>query len=319
MIKKTPLPMAGLILGLFGLGNLLASYGDLYKMICGGIGLILYIIYVMKLFIDRDKLSEELKNPIVATVFATFPMATMLLAGYLAPFSQRIAFYLWMFAVVFHGLLIIWFVMTVAIKKDIKTVFPTWFIMFVGIVVASVTGKMFGMEAVAQRCFWFGLVCYIVLIPIVCYRVFVVKNIPEPAWATLVVFTAPGGLLLAGYMNAFEEKNMSILIPLMIVSAIFYVFALSQLPKIMKLKFYPSISAITFPTVITAIGFKLSNAYFIKTERAISWLGPLVKGMEFAAVICVAFALVGYVKFLMQTQPQPAITSLEKQKASKKK
>lgn len=319
MIKKTPLPMAGLILGLFALGNLLASYGDLYKMICGGIGLVLYIIYVAKLFLDREKLSEELKNPIVATVFATFPMATMLLAGYLAPFSNRIAFYLWMFGVVFHGLLIIWFVMTVAIKKDIKTVFPTWFIMFVGIVVASVTGKAFGMEVVAQRCFWFGLICYIILIPIVCYRVFVVKNIPEPAWATLVVFSAPGGLLLAGYMNAFETKNMNILVPLMIVSGVFYMFALSQLPKIMKLKFYPSISAITFPTVITAIGFKLSNAYLIKTEYATSRLRPLVKGMEFAAVVCVAFALVGYIKFLLLNQPQPATNASKKQKASKKK
>lgn len=311
--------MAGLILGIFALGNLLASHGDLYRMICGGIGLILYIIYVAKLFTDREKLSEELQNPIVATVFATFPMATMLLAGYLAPFSQRIAYYLWMFALVFHGLLIIWFVMSVVIKKDIKTVFPTWFIMFVGIVVASVTGKMFGMEVVAQRCFWFGLICYIILIPIVCYRVFVIKNIPEPALATLVVFTAPGGLLLAGYMNAFETKNMSILIPLMIVSAIFYVFALSQLPKIMKLKFYPSISAITFPTVITAIGFKLSNAYFIKTERAISWFGPVVTAMEFAALVCVTFAFVGYVQFLMLNQPQIESNSPKSKKTAKKK
>ncbi|MDO4712277.1 MAG: TDT family transporter [Peptostreptococcaceae bacterium] len=300
MIKKIPLPMAGLILGIFALGNLLRSYGETVRMICGALGAILYISYVIRLFVGRDRLGEELTNPVVGSVFATFPMSTMLLATYLFPFSDRIGFYLWTFGVIFHGLLIIWFTMSVAIKKDIKTVFPTWFIMYVGIVVASVTGKMFGATVIAERCFWFGLVCYIALIPIVCYRVFVVKNIPEPALATLVVFTAPGGLLLTGYMSAFDEKKMTILIPLMIVSGLFYILALINLPKVLKLKFYPSISAITFPTVITAIGFKLANGSFMKAGDPVPGLPILAIVMEWIAAFCIFFALALYVKFLLE-------------------
>lgn len=303
MIKKIPLPMAGLILGLFAMGNLLASYGATVRLICGGIGAILYIMYAARLIVGADKLAEEMKNPVVASVFATFPMATMLFASYIFPYANRVAYYLWMFGLFFHGLLIIWFTMSIAIRKDIKTVFPTWFIMYVGIVVASVTGKMFGAQAIAERCFWFGLICYIVLIPIVCYRVFVIKNIPEPALATLIVFTAPGGLLLTGYMNAFEEKQMAILIPLMVVAGLFYILALSKLPQVLKLKFYPSISAITFPTVITAIGFKLANGFFVKSGNPIAGLPILVLAMEWIAVFCVFFALAKYAKFL--TAPAP--------------
>lgn len=308
MIKKIPLAMAGLILGIFGLGNLLTSYGEIYRTICGGIGIVLYILYIARLMIYRENIGEELKNPMVATVFATFPMASMLLGAFLYSFSKNIGFYFWVFGVALHGLLIIWFTMTVAIKKDIKTVFPTWFIMFVGIVVASVTGKMFGMVVIAQRCFWFGLIAYLILIPIVCYRVFVFKNIPEPALASLVVFTAPGGLLLAGYANAFETKQMAIVLGLMILSAIFYLLALSQLPRVMKLPFYPSLSAITFPTVITGLGFKLTNAYFVKIEKPIIWLPYVVKAMELVAVVCVVFALLGYLKFLLGTTSAPAKT-----------
>lgn len=300
MIKKIPLPMAGLILGLFALGNLLKSYGDTVRLICGAIAAILYIMYVARLFVGRDKLGEEMKNPVVASVFATFPMSTMLFATYLAPYSSRLGYYLWMFGVFFHGLLIIWFTMSIAIKKDIKTVFPTWYIMYVGIVVATVTGKMFQATVIAERCFWFGLVCYIALIPIVCYRVFVVKNIPEPAMATFLVLTAPGGLLLTGYMSGFETKQMYILIPLMIVSGFFYIIALTKLPQVLKLKFYPSISAITFPTVITAIGFKLANGFFVKANTAVVGLGAVALLMEWVAVFCVFFCLALYVKFLVE-------------------
>ncbi|MDO5062044.1 MAG: TDT family transporter [Peptostreptococcaceae bacterium] len=300
MIKKIPLPMAGLILGLFALGNLLRSYGDSVRWICGGIGAILYIMYVARLFVGRDKLGEEMKNPVVASVFATFPMSTMLFATYLMAYGSRVAYYLWMFGLFFHGLLIIWFTMSIAIKKDIKTVFPTWYIMYVGIVVATVTGKMFQATVIVERCFWFGLVCYIALIPIVCYRVFIVKNIPEPAMATFLVLTAPGGLLLTGYMSGFEEKQMIILVPLMIVSGLFFIVALTKLPQVLKLKFYPSISAITFPTVITAIGFKLANGFFVKAGTSVIGLGAVALLMEWVAVFCVFFCLALYVKFLVE-------------------
>lgn len=298
MIKKIPLPMAGLILALAALGNLLASYSPAIRWTLGALAGILYVMYVIKMFSSVEKTREDLQNPVVAGVFATFPMATMLLSTYLAPFIGKAAYFLWLFGVGFHAALIVWFTMTFALKKDIKLVFPTWFILYVGIVVASVTGGAFGAIGIARACFWFGFCAYIVLIPIVCYRVFVVKNIPEPALATVIVFTAPGGLLLTGFMNAFEVKPQLLLYFLTIVPCAFYLFALTQLPKVFKLKFYPSISAITFPMVITAIGFKLTNAYLTAQGTPIAGLPILVKGMELIAVVCVFYALYGYFKFL---------------------
>lgn len=299
MIKRIPLPMAGLILGLFALGNLLASYSPTIRLVFGAVGAVLYIMYVAKLVNISGKLLEELKNPVVAGVFATFPMATLLFATYLKPYIGTVAYIVWLLGVVMHVALILWFTTNIAMKKDIKTVFTTWFIMYVGVVVASVSGGAFGAVAIAKAMFWFGLICYVILIPIVCYRVLVVKGVPEPAMATSAVFTAPGGLLLAGYMSAFEEKSMALVLFLTIVSGIFYLYTLTQLPKIFSLKFYPSISAITFPTVISAISFKLTNGFLTKSGNPMTGLPIIVKGMEVVALVCVLYALVKYLQFLL--------------------
>ena len=304
MIKRIPLPMAGLILGIFALGNLLAGYSASLRLMIGAVGAVLYILYVARVVVGAAKLTEELKNPVVAGVFATFPMATMLLATYLKPYAGGVAYAVWLIGVILHAVLIIWFSVNIAAKRDIKTVFTTWFIMYVGIVVASVSGGAFEAKAIAQNAFWFGLAAYVILIPIVCYRVFMVKGIPEPAFATLAVFTAPGGLLLAGYMSAFEIKSTALVLFLTIVPGIFYIYSLIQLPKILKLKFYPSISAITFPTVITAIGFKMTNGYLANSGMSIAGLPILIKVMEAVAVFCVIFALVKYVRFLLNP-PMP--------------
>lgn len=298
LIKKIPLPMAGLILGLAAIGNLLQSYDNNIRLLFGGVAAVLYVLYIIKLFAQVDKVGEELNNPLIASVFPTFSMATMLLGGYLYPYSNRLGYYLWFFGVIFHGCLIIWFTMKYVIKFNIKQVFPSWYIVYVGIVVASVTGRIFGATTIATRCFWFGLIAYVILIPIVCYRVYKYP-IPEPGFASIAIMTAPGGLLLAGYMNAFETKINPLVFALMIVSLAFYIFVLTKLPKILKLKFYPSISAITFPTVITAIGFKLSNGYLTKAGMGIPMIEILVNFMELVALAMVLYALVQYLRFFV--------------------
>ncbi len=50
MIKKIPLPMAGLILALAALGNLLASYSPAIRWTLGALAGILYVMYVIKMF-----------------------------------------------------------------------------------------------------------------------------------------------------------------------------------------------------------------------------------------------------------------------------
>ena len=86
---------------------------------------------------------EDLQNPIMASVAATFPMALMLLSTYIKPFIGSPAKYIWFFAIALHLILIIYFTLKFILKLQMPKVFASYFIVYVGIAVAAVTAPAF--------------------------------------------------------------------------------------------------------------------------------------------------------------------------------
>ncbi|QUY17140.1 TDT family transporter [Treponema vincentii] len=296
-LKKYPIPIAGLILSLFALGNLLQSYSNRIRLAIGFLAFILYAIYVLKLLFLNTQIKSEFENPVIASVFPTFTMASMLFAVYLKVFFPALGNAVWYAAVLGHCVLIVWFSCKFLPHFAIKKVFPSWYIVYVGIVVASVTAPAVKQLLIGQIAFWFGFLTYLCLIPIVCYRIIKVKEIPEPAQPTLVILSAPGSLLLAGYLNAFPEKTTAMVYLLLVFSLVFYVIAIGCLPKLLRLKFTPGYSAFTFPLVISALAVKLTGAYF---KRGGALLTVITKTEEIVAVVIVFWVLVCYSVFLFQ-------------------
>lgn len=298
-LKKTPMPIVGLMLACAALGNLVQSYGEIYRNIMGAMALILFIGATVKFACDMSGLKNELDNPVAASVFPTYSMGIMLLATYVKPYSPNVAYILWSVGVLLHITLIIIFSMKFLRNFSIKKVFPSWFIVYVGIAVAAVTGKAFN-QTVGQAAFLFAVITYLILLFVISKRVFMVKEIPEPALPTLVIFAAPGSLCLAGYLNAFDNKNFVVFILLLAVSQGFYIFALSKLVSLLRLKFYPSYSAFTFPLVISALALKLSNGFLVNQGITISILPVLIKIEELIAVLIVFYVLIRYIGSLVK-------------------
>ena len=71
-IKKVPLPMTGLILGVAALGNLVQSYSNVFRSILGLIAGLLLILLIAKLVAYPQQVKEELANPVVASVFPLY-------------------------------------------------------------------------------------------------------------------------------------------------------------------------------------------------------------------------------------------------------
>ena len=302
LLKKLPIPIAGLILAMFALGNLLQSYSNVVRLCIGGVALILYIIFVLKIVLLNSKLKTVLDNPVPASVLLTITMATILLSSYAKPYSSGLAAAFWFVGVILHTLLIIWFSMKFLPNFSIKKVFPSWYIVYVGIATASVTAGAAGQLKLGQICFWFALISYFILIPVVCYRVFKVKEIPEPAQPTFAILSAPGSLALAGYLNTFPEKNFIFAAVLFGFSLFFYLVVLVNLPKLLKLKFSPGFSGFTFPLVISALSSKLFNGYVTKLYGANSVLKLFVNFQEILATLIVLYVFIGYMKFLFSKE-----------------
>lgn len=297
MLKKLPLPIAGLMLALAALGNLIQSYSEGARLALGAISAIIFISLTVKILSNFAGFQEEMKNPVVASVMSTYSMGGMLLAGYLKPFAAGAANALWYLSVIVHIVIIIYFTMQFATKFSKETIVPSWFIVYVGIVVASVNGKMFN-PMIGKLAFYFGFAAYIILLYPVINRLRINK-LPEMIGPLLTIVCAPGSLCLAGYMNIFDDKNMTFVIALLVLAQLLYLGVLTKLPALLQTKFYPSFSGFTFPLVISAIGLKLTTGFMAKQEMNVALLKNLVLVETAIAVLMVAFVLIKYCQFLM--------------------
>lgn len=263
MIKNIPIPTAGVMLGLAALGNLLAPYSIIVKIICGILSALLGALLFAKIIKYPKLVHADLKgNPVLGSVFATFFMATMQLCTYVAPVLPVLSKAVWCLAVAAHIILIIWFSKNFVMNLEMKNVFPTYFIAYVGIVVGAVTSPVFNCIQLGIYIFYFGFAAYMLLLLLVTYRY--IKMTPQEAAVKplICIYTAPMSLSLAGYFAVIPEKSFLMITIMQICAQLLFFFILSLMPKLLRLPFYPSYAAFTFPFVITAIALKQSLAYY---------------------------------------------------------
>lgn len=299
-IKKMPLPIAAVALALAALGNLLMTYSAVARTILGSIAAIILGLLTIKIIVCWENVKKEFDNPVIASVVPTYSMALMLLAGYLKPIVYMPALALFWIGLIIHLVLMILYTTKYIIKFNIKKVFTSIFIVYVGIGVGGITAPAFGLASLGKVIFWFAFISLLVLLVLVAYRVWMIKEVPEPAFPTTVIFAAPAALTLAAYLNSFESKNLNMVYFLAILVGILYIVGLVYLIKGLKLKFYPSYAAFTFPLVISAIALKGTNGLLIKMGKGISWLKYVVNIQEIIAIIIVLYVCVRFVIFIFK-------------------
>lgn len=311
-MKKIPMSACGLALGLAALGNLLMPYSMIVRYVCGGLSLLLLLWLTMRLILDFAGAKEEMENPVVLSVMPTYTMAWMLLAGYLVQINSAYwkaslvgiiaAQAIWYIALFLQGVIIVVFVVRFVFSFSVKTVFPSWFIIFVGFVVATVTAPAMQAVTLGKVLFYIGFVLYLLSLPVVLYRMSKVKPIPPPARPVTAIFCAPVGLLLTGYCTVFEQRRIVFYLVLTL-TVVSYLFVLTRLPKLLKSEFYPSYSAFTFPLVICAIGFVKAGAFFEQGPAALVWK-TLAIVATIIATLAVLYVLVRYCMFLFGSKPK---------------
>lgn len=297
IIKNLPTPIAGLALGSVALGNMFQIYSATLQTIFSLLSLIIIILLTIKFFLYSDKLKEEMKNPVLATVLATYPMSIMLLSSFFKKYIGLYSLPTWIIGICLDICVVSYATYNFIIKdKHIKNIYPTWFITFVGPAVVTVTAINYNVEIVGLIFFYFSLINYLLLLPFVLYRVYKYKHFNEGDYPTITVFSAPGGLLLASYMIGVTQKNNFILAILIPLTVLLFIFVLIQLPFLLNRKFYPSFSAFTFPLVICAIAFQKTGIYYQLDDFSI--LKILIHLSELLAIIIVIYIWYGFIKNL---------------------
>ena len=207
-------------------------------------------MYLVKMIRYPDSFREDMQNPIMASVFCTSTMALMLLAGYLKPYIGVVGDVIWYAAIVLHVVLMLYFTAKFILKLQMPKVFASYFIVYVGIVVASVSAPAFGATGLGTGIFWFGFAVLLALLVPVTYRYAKFREIPPPAQPLFCIYTAPTSLCLAGYIQSVQNKSIAMIAFLAILATVLYLVVLVKLPKYLKMPFFPSYAAFTFPFVI---------------------------------------------------------------------
>ena len=295
MIKKIPIPFCGVMLGFAALGNLLQSYGEGIRYVCGGVAAFILVLVLLKLIMFPQMIKEDMQNPIMASVAGTFPMALMLLSTYIKPFIGAAAKYLWFFAIGLHIALIIYFTVKFILKLQMTKVFASYYIVYVGIAVAAVTAPAFEQLTVGAAAFWFGFVTLIALLILVTIRYTKYPQIPEPARPLICIYAAPTSLCITGYVQSVMPKSRTFLLAMLALATVLYIFALVKAVGYLKLQFYPSYAAFTFPFVISAIATKQTMACLANMGQPL----PLLKPVVFVeTVIAAAFVVYTFIRFI---------------------
>lgn len=297
-IKKVPVPLCGVMLGTAALGNLLQSYSEGIRYICGAVAGILLILVLLKLILFPQAVKEDLKNPIMASVSGTFPMALMLLSTYIKPFVGGAAYGIWLFAIGLHVVLIFYFTLQFILKLQMPKVFASYYIVYVGIAVAAITAPVYEKAWIGQAAFWFGLATLILLLILVTVRYVKYPDVPEPAKPLICIYAAPTSLCIAGYVQSVPEKSYGMLMGMFAVACVLYVFALVKAAGYLKLPFYPSYASFTFPFVISAIAAKQTMACLANMGRPMPVLQYVVLVETILAVVFVVYTLIRFLQFI---------------------
>lgn len=297
-IKKVPVPLCGVMLGTAALGNLLQSYGEGIRYVCGIFAAFLLVLILLKLIWYPGMIREDMQNPIMASVSGTFPMAIMILSAYVKPFIGNAALVIWGIGILLHIALIIWFTAKFIAKLQMPKVFASYYIVYVGIAVASITAPAYNQLAIGSAAFWFGFVTLILLLFLVTYRYLNFKEIPAPARPLICIYAAPTSLCIAGYVQSVTPKSFGMLAGMFAVASVLYVFSLVKAAEYIRAPFFPSWAAFTFPFVISAIAAKQTMACAANLGHPLPFLKYVVLIETVIAVVMVVYTYIRFMQFL---------------------
>ena len=297
IIKNLPLAITGLILAILSLGKIFTDYSNIFFII----GSIIIFLVLLKLVFHFDIFINELNTLITLSTFGTFSMALMLFSTYLKPLfmplSQRIAFGIWILGIILHLSILLIFTKKYVIDKfDMESVFATWWIVYIGITMASITAPAYDLQQYGFIFFGIGFILMIPTLILVSYRYLKFTAIEDKNKPFICIYTALFSILLVGYVNALNI-DVNFLSLIYIAACIFYVFAIYQAIRLLvleKLQFMPSFSAFTFPFVISAIATK----GVLKTVSSNMALSLILTFETIISIVIVFYVLSEYMRFL---------------------
>ncbi len=259
-INQYPTATAGLALGLstalwvWSLLEIPTVATNILLIIAFVVALALILPILIRFSRHPGMLYTELKDPTVGSVAPTLTLTLMILAYFISKISTVVGSIIWIIAIIAHFC----FFLTFAYQR-IKTsqcfqshILPSWFIPTTGMIVACITQPSPVFRPLSEIIFIFGTVCYVILMPLVLYRLCLGIPLKEGHKATLALLTTPSNLILAGALVLFPHTNPLFGVGLFGISCLTSLSVYVMLVTLLRMPFTPAYAAFTFPLAVAA-------------------------------------------------------------------
>ncbi len=250
-----PTPVSGLALGIASLGLGLENALPLHSFgqtLGALVALFILLCLVCKFINCPHLLRNDLRHPVVGSVLPTFAMAFALVAKTLTIWNALAGEILWLLAMGLYFLLMFSFVYYRLTLRDFHAMVPSWFVPFVGIILATVTMPHPKYLPFVTYLLAFGMISYCILLPVLLYRLFFSHEVADAAKPTIAIMAAPPSLALIGYLTIRPQPSLVIgsiflgiaLLMTMVVYLAFF--------RLLRLPFSAAFAAYTFPMAVGA-------------------------------------------------------------------
>ncbi|NOH25931.1 TDT family transporter [Vibrio europaeus] len=298
--QSVPPSQASLALGVIGLGHAWALYvpevGEVIRPYLAGLGAILLFPVLVKYLTSYSTFMNDIRHPLSGSLMAPMSMALLILCDYLAVISPIIAYPLWFAALLLHlSMMLLFF--TFQLKNfKMSNIVPSWFLYPVGVISSSLAGTQFGHTVFSETLVSICITIYFFMLPLVLYRLVFEGMLPKRAKPTLAIMAAPINLTLATYLVNFEQPDPILTGALAGIAITMTLLIYLCYIRLMRLQFQPSIAAVTFPSVISAIAMHRLTSFFAENHPHWHWLHNFGLIELSVATGLVAWVAAGYLK-----------------------
>lgn len=257
-LATVPLPLAGLTLGLASLAQAGSQIGLLPALVTNGLSVLaaaFWLLLLLKVLSAPRSYWQQLQEPLAGSVAPTAAMALLVLSQSVTQPSIRLT--LWYLGIVLHLSLLLVFIRARCRQWQLTDMLPSWFVPPVGILVAVVSCPGPDQLRLAHGLLLFGAGAFVLLLPLMLYRLILLPTPPTAQQSSLAILAAPASLTLVAYLVFCQltqnTPDLLLCIALYALALLLDLLVWLLLPSLLRQTFHAGFAALTFPLVISAL------------------------------------------------------------------
>ncbi|MEZ9524144.1 TDT family transporter [Enterovibrio norvegicus] len=298
--RFVPTAQSSLAMAFFGLGVAWTLYhpptGELTRPLLSVIGIFLIAPVWLKYAFEPKRFLQDLRDPLYGSLMAPMTMSLLLMADFLAEFDTKAAAMIWYPAMTMHVFMACYFFFHQFKSFEKCNIYPSWFLYPVGLISSTLAAPKLGFTDESALLAHVCIGAYFFMLPFVLYRLCFLESLPKNSRPVLAIMAAPVNLALTAYLVNLPNPDPVLAGALAGVGIMMTLFVYLCYFDLLKEPFQPTIAALTFPSVISAVAMERLTLWLEKDHAHWAWLERLGLAELTVATLLVAWVSMGYIR-----------------------